>query len=569
MQQCGMKQSREQAAHQAFRTAIDLHRKGRLDEAARHYAMALQHHPSHFDALNNLGTIRAQRADTADEAVSLFRRAIQINPRVADSHNNLANVLRLLHQYQQAAESYRAALAIRPDFADAHNGLGVCAEMLGQHEAAIAHYRQSLAIQPRRGDVLNNLGNALINVLQPAAAAAALEQAIDAQPGLASAHNNLGRALKDLGRLEAARAAIERAITLDPRRPQFYRCLADLKRFTPTDPHLAAMETLAAETTAMTTTNRIDLHFALAKACVDTGQHERSFRHLLDGNKLKRAEVVYDEAASLRFFERIRHTFTPALMRDKTGVGDPSTVPIFILGMARSGTTLVEQILASHPSVFGAGELAAFNNTAMRLGKSNAVRQEYPEMVPHLNGAQLRSLGADYVATIQANAPTAKCVTDKLPANFLLLGLINLALPNARIIHTTRDPLDTCLSCFANLFAAQAFTYDLGELGRYYRGYQGLMKHWHDVMPAGVILDVEYEQVVADLEGQARRIVAHCGLEWDPACLTFHQTQRPVTTVSAVQVRQPIYRSAVGRVKPYLHLLQPLIDALAGNPSPA
>jgi hypothetical protein len=228
--------------------------------------------------------------------------------------------------------------------------------------------------------------------------------------------------------------------------------------------------------------------------------------------------------------------------------------------MMRSGSTLVEQILASHPQVFGAGERKDFANVVNALGASETA-EEGPNRP--LDGAALYRLGTAYLAAVTEGTPPAERIVDKMPANFRFVSLIHLALPNARIIHTHRDPVDTCLSCFSQLFnEKQPFTYDLGELGRYYRAYQTLMEHWRRVLPEGVMLDVRYEELVADFEPQARRIVAHCGLEWDDRCLSFYETRRPVKTASVVQVRQPIYRSSVGRWRPNSDLLRPLLEAL-------
>ncbi|MGH7030610.1 MAG: sulfotransferase family protein [Stellaceae bacterium] len=245
------------------------------------------------------------------------------------------------------------------------------------------------------------------------------------------------------------------------------------------------------------------------------------------------------------------------MIRERAKQGDASPLPVFIVGMPRSGTTLVEQMLASHPEVHGAGELGEIERAVAALGGPDGVPAD-------IGGAELRRLGASYLAKVTALAPGATRITDKMPANFRYAGLIHLALPNARIIHLSRDPVDTCLSCFSILFGGdQPFTYDLGELGRYYRAYQRLMAHWRAVLPAGVMLEVRYEALVGDFEQEARRIVAHCGLRWNAACLDFHNTRRPVHTASSVQVRRPLYRSSVGRWRPAEEVLRPLLDALA------
>ena len=249
--------------------------------------------------------------------------------------------------------------------------------------------------------------------------------------------------------------------------------------------------------------------------------------------------------------------FSAEIMRERAGQGDPSPLPVFIIGMPRSGTTLCEQILASHPKIHGAGELGDFEAAVAALDSAGGIPSD-------IGGEELRAIGAGYLARVAALAPHAARITDKMPANFRFAGLIHLALPNARLIHLRRDPVDTCLSCFSILFGGdQPFTYDLGELGRYYRAYQRLMAHWRAVLPPGVMLEVDYEALVGDFAREARGILTHCGIEWNDACLDFHKTQRPVHTASAVQVRQPIYRSSVGRWRPSGDVLRPLLDALA------
>jgi hypothetical protein len=231
--------------------------------------------------------------------------------------------------------------------------------------------------------------------------------------------------------------------------------------------------------------------------------------------------------------------------------------------MPRSGTTLIEQIIASHPLVHGAGELQTFNDVILTVRGPDGNPLRYPDFMPALDAAALRQIGARYVADVRKLAPSGERVTDKMPSNYYFAGFIHLALPNAKIIHSIRNPVDTCISCFSKLFTAeQNHTYDLAELGRYYKRYETLMSHWRRVLPAKTILDIRYEDVVADLEKQARRIIDYCGLPWDDRCLSFHETDRPVRTASATQVRQPIYKSAVGRWRVYEGPLEPLLRGL-------
>jgi hypothetical protein len=324
------------------------------------------------------------------------------------------------------------------------------------------------------------------------------------------------------------------------------------------------MEDLALVAAALPPSEHTALQFALGKAYADLGDHERSFQHLLQANAQKRQQIAYDEAATLAAFGRIHGAFTAELIAAKHALGHPSSLPIFIVGMPRSGTTLTEHILASHPAVFGAGELDHFyQEVVTRIW--NPADIAAPSL-SGVTGPHLRKGAARYLAKLGRAAPAAERIVDKMPSNFRFLGLIHLALPNARIIHVRRDPLDTCISCFSVHFAGDhPYAYDLGELGRYYRAYERLMEHWRRLLPPHVLLEIRYEDLVADLDREARRIVAHCGLEWNASCLDFHATQRSVRTASARQVRQPLYQSSIGRWRQYGQHLAPLLLTFADS----
>jgi hypothetical protein len=434
---------------------------------------------------------------------------------------------------------------------------------LGKLDEAAAVLGRAIALTPDFAGAYNSLGNALVDLGRSDEAVTAYNKAIALNPSCAEAHNNIGVALKELGRLSDAREATERAIALAPRTAVYFRSLGEVRRFVAGEEHLATMEELARDAASLTIQDRTELHFALAKAYEDLGQYENSFHQLQAGNALKRSQITHHESTILDGLKRVGAAFTPELIRARQDVGHPSPVPVFVVGMLRSGSTLVEQILASHPQVFGAGELKQFANAAAAIRPPEGHPAEFPETVSAMSGEQLHRLGARYVAEIERLAPDAARIVDKMPSNYILAGLIHLALPNASIIHTVRDPADTCFSCFSKLFTEdQNHTYDLVELGRYHRHYRALMAHWRCVLPPGRILDLRYEDIVADLEGAARRIVAHCGLEWDARCLAFHQTDRPVRTASAFQVRQPLYAGAVGRWRPYQRYLEPLLAEL-------
>ncbi len=588
-------------AAELLQVGLQHHRAGRLTEAEGCYRRILAAQPDHADALHLLGLL-AQKAGRHDLAVHLIGQAIQQDGHIADYFLSLGVALMLQGKFEEVVAACRQAIAIKPDFAEAHANLGLALKRQGKFEEAVAAYRQAIAINPIMVGAHANLAEALSDQgkLDEAIAAyretvrinpdfaeahcnlglalkrqgkfeeaiAAYRQAIAIKPMISEAHANLGEALIKYGHLSEGRAASEQAVRLAPRNAKYLYNLATITRFAAGDPHLAAMEKLARESASLSFDDRIHLHFGLAKAYEDLGRHAEAFRQWLDGNALKRREFVYNEATTLGKMDRVRAVFTPELMLTRENLarenlGNPSSVPVFIVGMMRSGSTLVEQILASHPKVFGGGELDHFHKAMQGIRTTPGGSATFPESVPGMTGEDYRDLGARYLGEIERLAPGAAHITDKMPTNFICAGLIHLALPNAPIIHTVRDPVDTCLSSFSKLFTSeQNFTYDLAELGRYYRHYQALMAHWHRVLPPGRILDVRYEDVVADLEGQARRILGHCGLDWDERCLSFHKTVRPVLTWSAAQVRQPIYTSAVGRWRVYEEFLAPLLAEL-------
>jgi tetratricopeptide (TPR) repeat protein len=568
----------------------------KLDEALDHYDRALALSPDFVEAHSNRGNaLRALKR--LPEAEAAYRRALELKPGFAQAWNNLGTVLRDLKRPEAALEAYRKALAEMPNDPDTLDNLALALRDLDRCDEAVATLRRALAVEARNDKVHLHLGSLLIDQHKVDEAAAAAERALalaprnhDAvnlmgriafergdldtaltfyrralalDPDLADAHNNMGNVLKELGQLPEAQKAFLAAIQIDPSITGVYVNLADSKTFTPGDPHLAAMEALAAKTQGLSKTDRMELDFALAKAYADLADHARSFVHLLAGNAQKRERIAYDEAATMGLFARIEAAFTAERIAAKSGSGEPSGLPIFVLGMPRSGTTLVEQILASHREVFGAGELKTLDEILSEMQGPDGANAAFPEFVAAADGAFIKAIGSRYVAALRRLEPDVKHVTDKMPSNFFFAGIIHLALPNARIIHTVRDPVDTCLSCFSKLFSAeQNHTYDLGELGRYHRRYQALMAYWHRVLPKGRILDVRYEDVVADLEGQARRILDHCGLDWDARCLEFHRTKRPVRTASAAQVRKPIYQGAIGRWRVYEPYLGPLLAEL-------
>jgi len=544
-----------------------LQRLKRFAEAEPSYRRAIELQPSFADAWNNLGTC-LRELKRAEEAETVYRKALELAPNNPDTLDNLALAVKDLDRLDDAAELLRRALVIEQNSDKIHLHYGTVLLDQKKTEEAAAAAACALALNPDNHDTVNLLGRIAFERGDLDGALANYRRALTLKPDLADAYNNMGNVLKELGQLREAEKAYLDALRLDPNVAGVYVNLADSKKFVAGDPHLAAMEALAAKSDGLSKTDRMQLDFALGKAYADLKDYLRSFRHLRAGNAAKRATIAYDETSTFALFDGIERIFTPDLIKAKSGGGDPSPAPIFVLGMPRSGTTLLEQIIASHPMVHGAGELQTFNDVVLTVRGPDGNSLPYPGFIPALDPSALRQIGTRYVSAVRdlaKNGAAAARITDKMPSNYYFLGLIHLALPNAKIIHSMRDPVDTCVSCFSKLFSAeQNHTYDLAELGRYYARYRRLMEHWRRVLPAGSFLDVRYEDVVADLEGAARRIIAHCGLPWHDACLSFHDTERPIRTASATQVRQPIYRNAIGRWRVYEEELGPLLRELGG-----
>ncbi len=575
-----------------------LRRLGRLEDAAAAYREAVRLKPNYSAAIVNLGAV-LQTLGRMDEAVEAYRRALALSPKSAEAHYNLGVALQGMGRSHDAAQAFGRAVALKPTDPDAWANLAaVCLSLQRLPEAAAAAERW-VALEPNSGEAHHLLAGAFLVLGQTDRAELSARRAHALKPGDSEIILQLGDALREGGRIaealdayrragalapddsrvwvrlamglqeagesEAAAGAIDRALVLDPGSAAAWSVRAGLKTFTSGDPDLLALRALVApaEARARSLEDRVELGFTLGKALMDTGDAEGAFLQLNEANRLKRATFRYDVAEDVHQFKVIAAALGAEALGRLSGGGEPSERPVFIVGMPRSGTTLVEQILASHPEVHGAGELTAFEHILIeRLGPSLSPTARARRLAK-LDPQDLTAIGRAYVASLAAITPAARRVTDKMPSNFKFAGLIHLALPHARIVHCRRDPVDTCLSCFARNFSrGQLFAYDQRELGLYHRAYADLMAHWRGVLPPDRFIEVDYEKVVEDLEGEARRLIAFCGLDWNGACLTPHRTARQVRTASVNQVRRPLYRSSVARWKAYEAQLGPLLEAL-------
>jgi tetratricopeptide (TPR) repeat protein len=541
--------------------ATSLQRLDQHDAAIACFEQALALDPNYGDAHHGIA-ISLLAQDFCPQALDHLDRALQADPESDERHYRRGDTLMMLDRFKEAEAAYRKASDLAPERVEAI--LGLASAMAAQRIDAdvLPLYERARALRPKSAIVLTGYAGALLPLDRHEEALALLEEAVALRPRLPMAWGTLGNLKEQLGDLAGAKQAFLRAVRLAPRRPAYYAGLFNAAKVQPGDPLIARLENLVNDGRTLRRQDRIVRLFALAKAYDDTGEKARAFECLLEGNAMKRAMIQHDEAPLLAGNRRIQARLAGPAILAASGRGDPTEVPIFVLGMPRSGSTLVEQILASHPLVHPGGERKDFSK-AMRQTWTRRRGEFSGDMV---DAAALRKLARLYLDALPPLPPGKTRITDKMPGNYRIAGLIHVAMPNARIIHTRRDPVDTCLSCFSKLFGDELnWSYELGELGRHYRQYQDMMEHWEDVLPRGTILDVQYEDVVDDLEGQARRLLDFCGLPWDDACLAFHETKRPVRTASVAQVREPIYRRSVGKWRPEEAVLRPLLEGLASS----
>jgi Flp pilus assembly protein TadD len=528
--------------------------RGAFAEAERNFRGSLAAVGGHPMALMGLG-IAAFEQGRGAEGIALLEQAAAINPRDPQLQYTLGSFLCRTGRYGEALPRLQQAVALNPAPAEPYHDLGLALASLGRHQDALAPYRIALARRPDFAQARLNLALSLLALDRTAEALATFDAAVARNPADGQAMLGRAMALQALGRIGEARDGFAAACRVSPGDPAVLRAYVDSRTIASGDPAIAALEVLRRQPGPPP--DQAAIGFALFKAYDDCDCYDQAFAAVTEANRIWRPYVAYDEAAALAGFAAIRQKFSPAVIA-RAG-GPVSDLPVFVIGMPRSGTSLVEQILASHPDVHGAGELGDFGVLAGGYQPDAATLARFVD-----DPAAAKVVGEGYLQRIARLAPKARRIIDKMPANFLYAGAIAMALPRARIIHVRRNALDTCFSCYAHLFENDLnYSYDLGELGRYYRAYEGLMADWRSRLPAGMMIEVDYEALVADFDREARRLVAHCGLEWNDACTAFHRQQRPVHTASAFQVRTPLYATSIGRAGRYAGHLGELAAALA------
>lgn len=573
--------------------------QGETAEAEASYRRALAANPDYAEAHANLGNALAA-LDQPEAALESYRRALALDPDLGQALAEMGRVLERLGRPHEAAAAmeravaaFRLAVAARPEDAAAHVDLGRALQARGRFEEALASLDAALARDPRRQqtlllsglvlgrlsrwkeaeerfrralradpndvEALNELGNALMEQNRLDDAMACFERAQQAQPDLPGVLANMGSCLQQQGRFADAARYHRRALEIDPDLTEALYNLA-LSKEVSSDEEVARLEEMAAAG-RLNEEKQCSLHFALAKILDDRGDFDRAFAHYQAANAIRKAQSGFDAEVWVTNVERMIAAHPRRLFAERRDFGSPSDLPVFVLGMPRSGTTLVEQIIASHPEAFGAGELYEIRDLAAALPGLVPGGKPFPECLSALDAATAAELAEGHLARLRELAPEARRIVDKMPNNFLRLGLIARLFPNAHIIHCRRDAMDTCLSCYFQNFRHLEFSADLHDTGVFYRQYERLMAHWRKALPLPM-LDVQYEEMVTDQETVSRGIIDFLGLEWDARCLAFHETERPIRTSSIWQARQPIYGSSIGRWRHYDKHLEPLKRAL-------
>lgn len=507
----------------------------------------------------NLGNALA-RAGRQSEAVERYRRALSLDSARLDAHLNLAHCLFALNKHDEAIASYRQALRLKPGDAEierhlaaAHLGSGNALGIQGQVAGALAHYQAAVRLAPDYAAAHANLGIVLRLAGHHTEARQACLKAVELDPHQAAPFITLADLAAESGDFAAAERHLREAIALEPDMPEAWAGLAYLKRMS-TDDSLWLEKVRALASRGLPPPQEVVLRFALGKALDDAGRYDEALTHYQRAKVLSRLLVApYDPAQVERTVDEFARRYDAATLQRLCAEGSSSHRPVFVVGMVRSGTTLTEQILAAHPQASGAGELSFWNGVATLL---HGQLDDEKRLV-----ATLRAAATRYLEMIATLAPTAARVIDKMPGNFMHLGLIHGALPGARIIHMTRDRRDNALSIYFQRFQTQhSYASDLNDIAHFYAQYQRLMAHWSQVLPAAVLLEVPYEGLVNEPERWTRRMLEFIGLEWDPRCLNFERSIDTVRTASNWQVRQGLQRGSIGRWRHYPQLFEPWSD---------
>ena len=523
-----------------------------FDEALDSYQTGLGYAPENIAIRLNMGnTYRVLKQ--YESALEQYEQIIQLRPAHAGAYCNMGNVYDEMHAYEKAIKAYKKALELDPTMNMVYTLLAGTLSKTGSVKDAIDYCKKALELRPNNAETYNDLGNMYLQLDQHELALPCYQKAYELKPDYSMALKNMGVAYQELGQQEQALACYKKLEDTDEGYAEAQHYLTMLDDSAIDAENLATLLRVFEDQQ-----DRMHLNYALGKAFMGQKEYSQAFEYFQQANALKRKTIDYDAAVNSAYIDQLISYFNDGFFKAAAVAGDPSRLPVFILGMPRSGTTLVEQIISNHSEVYGAGELTAFAEIEQDL--QNFVGKPCPACLDEVDSKRMEQAAATYLQQLSELGGDNARVTDKLPGNFLRVGLIKLLFPNAFIIHCQRNPVDTCVSIFTNYFAdGYKYAYELTELANYYVDYVRIMAHWRRLF-ADSMLEVHYEQLVQNQESVSRLMLDYLGLEWQTACLDFHRNQRVVKTASNVQVRQPIYQHSVARWKQYREGLQPMLD---------
>lgn len=542
-----------------FNLGISLRDQKKPQEAIEELREAINIKPDYAEAYNALGYIFALRGN-AQEAEQHFRRAAELNPQYPDAYNNLGNLLRAAGRNDEAIESYRKAIEIQPNHLDAMLNLATLLSKMTRIAEAIELDRRILTLRPDYAEVHYHLGNLLLGVDDLQEALESFRRAQGIRLGFTEAIGAEAQTLQKMGLFDESYECINSALERGMSSPSIVVALSEMATRVGQQEEAIKLAEQMLQQTGLSNEEYKQLHFSVGSMYDNLECYQEAFEHYRQANSLYRGRFLRENHeqivnGSIELFQPDRMPHLPKAQLE-------SNLPLFIVGMPRSGTSLVEQILASHQGVFGAGELNDINQYTNDMQKRLGSVRSYPFCIGEITQAIIDSLSRRYLDRLRAMSYSAQRITDKMPHNFIHLGLIARLFPGARVIHIKRNPMDTCMSIyFHNFNELHAYAHNLSDLGFYYRCYEKLMEHWRSVLDLPMF-EIQYEDLVNDPEYWIPQLVRFCRLTWDDRCLRFHETQRMVNTPSNVGVRRPMYSSSVGRWKYYEKQLEPLKHAL-------
>ena len=536
-------------------SVIALYSNGQIQEALDAVETLTKNYPNE-SLLYNISGACYKQIGQLEEAFKSFQKAVALKPDYAEAQYNLGVTIHELGQVDSAIKCYERVLAIQHAYPNAHNNLGQILLESGQPDAAMNHFEWAVAYQPEFSEAHNNLGSSLLALRQVNTAVTHYEKAIAIKPDYQLAYNNLGIAYQRLGEIDKAFKSFERALAIKSDYAKAHHNLSSLKKYTKSDKQIVEMESLLS-IKDLSQSDRIFICFALAKAYEDLGKQEELFKVLHEGNQLRKKELKYSIEKSENHNSIIKKLFNSS---PKPLSNQASTIrPIFIVGMLRSGTSVVEQIISSHHEVYGAGELKNLTQIIIPI-----LREHLTNDKTKLSKKTFLSIRKQYLESLSRFNVSENVITDKWPLNFRSIGFILSAIPEAKIIHLKRDARATCWSIYKHYFndTGNGWAYNFDDLAEFYKLYSELMRYWHEMFP-GKVYDISYEDLTTNQEDETRKLLEYCELEWDQNCLDFHKNKRAVDTASVLEVRQKMYQGSSEAWKEHEEYLQPLIKALS------